>query len=66
MILEEILNVTNNEFKIATGIYEGMFERLNFTMNVANYSKHLLSEEVRNSEVTHIDFVNHEVYIKMS
>lgn len=65
MMLEEIFNLTNDEFKLTTSeIYEGLFYCPD-TVNVSNYSKHLLNEQVRNSEVTHIDFVNRTVYIKM-
>lgn len=65
MILEEIFNKTNYEFRLTTDVYEGPFYCPESTANVSNYSKHLLNEQVRNSEVTHIVFANRTVYIKM-
>lgn len=60
-----IFNKTNDEFRLTTGVYKGSFYCPEFTVNVSNYSKHLLNEQVRNSEITHIVFVNRTVYIKI-
>ena len=65
MILEEIFNLTNDEFKLTTDAYEEPFCPPESKINVSNYSKYLLNEQVRNSKVTRIDFDNRTVYIKM-